>query len=139
MMAKVRILFALVVVCVLLINGTRQAQAQVFVTHDAAKLVGITVGLTAIGAGIGIGAYAAIHRNHRLTGCALNSANGLELQASSDRQIYALIGEVSAVKAGDRVRVSGKKSKGNGDVKPQFLVERLEKDFGACPFERSRE
>jgi hypothetical protein len=136
-MAKVRITSAFFMVCVLSLLATRPARAQAFFTHDTAKIVGITVGLAGVGAVIGIGVYAAAHRNHRLTGCALAGTGGLELWSPGEQQTYALIGELSAVKPGERVRVSGKKSKQNQGTKRQFLVEKLEKDFGACGVEHA--
>ena len=132
MIAKVYMSFEFFAVCVLFFFVTRPARAQVFVTHDTGKLIGITVGLAAIGAGVGVGVYAAVHHNHRLTGCAANGVGGLELWSPHDRQTYALVGEVSGIKPGERVRVSGKMPKGNEGVRRQFLVEKVEKDFGAC-------
>jgi len=136
-MAKVRITFAFFMVCVLSLLTRRPAGAQVFVTNDTAKLVGITVGLAAVGAVIGIGVYAGVHRNYRLTGCALAGTGGLELWSPGEQRTYAVIGEVSGVKPGERVRLSGKKSKQNEGMKRQFLVEKLEKDFGACGVEHA--
>jgi hypothetical protein len=121
----------------LTISATRPARAQVLITHDTTKLVGITVGLAAIGAGIGIGVYVAVHHNHTLTGCASTGAGGLVLQNYGDQQTYAIVGEVSAIKPGERVRVSGKKSKLKNEASRQFLVEKLDKDFGACQVEHA--
>jgi hypothetical protein len=137
MMAKVRNTFALFVIVVLLLYLAQPARAQVVLTNDTGKLVGITVGLAAIGAGIGIGTYVAVHHNRRLVGCAVGGPSGLQLRTSGDPQPYALVGEVSAIKQGDRVRVSGKKSKRSGDGPRQFLVEKLEKDYGACDVEHA--
>jgi hypothetical protein len=138
MMAKIRNTFALFVIIVLLLYLAQPARAQVVFTNDTGKLVGITVGLAAIGAGIGIGMYVAVHHNHRLVGCAVGGSSGLQLRSSGDPQLYALVGEVSAIKQGDRVRVSGKKSKWSGDGPQQFLVEKLEKDYGACEVEHAK-
>ncbi len=137
MIAKVYMSFEFLVVCVLFFFVTRPARAQVVVTRDGAKIAGIAVGLAAIGAGIGIGMYAAVHHNQRLTGCAASGANGLELWNPGDRQNYALVGEVSGIKPGERVRVSGKMPNGNEGVRRQFLVEKVEKDFGACAVEHA--
>ena len=132
-MLKVRGTLALFVVAVLFMSPARPARAQILITHDAGKLAGIAGGLAAIGAGIGIGVYVAVHHNHRLTGCAITGTGGLQLRSAGDSQTYALVGEVSAIKFGERVRLSGKKSKKSGDDAPrEFLVERLDKDFGAC-------
>jgi hypothetical protein len=121
----------------LILSADRPARAQVLITNDAAKLVGITVGLAAIGAGIGIGVYVAVHHNHILTGCISNAAGGLQLQNHGDQHTYTIVGEVSALKPGERVRVSGKKSKQKGNDPRQFLVEKLEKNYGACEVEHA--
>ncbi len=135
MISKVPSSLALLLMAGLILPATRQASAQVLITHDTGKLVGITVGLAAIGAGIGIGVYVAVHHNHTLTGCISSGAGGLLLRNHGDQQTYAIVGEVSAIKPGERVRVSGKKSKQKGDGPKQFLVEKLDKDFGACQVE----
>ena len=137
MMAKVRNTCALFVIIVLVSYLAQPARAQVVLTNDTGKLVGITVGLAAIGAGIGIGIYVAVHHNHRLVGCAVGGPSGLQLRSSGDPQVYALVGAVSAIKQGNQVRVSGKKSKRSGDGPRQFLVEKLEKDYGACEVEHA--
>jgi hypothetical protein len=95
--------------------------------------VWIVVAIAAIGAGIGIGIYYAVHHNQRLTGCAVSAANGLELQNSDDRQTYALVGAVAAIKPGERVRVSGKRVRNSAGPTLQFLVDHLSRDYGACP------
>lgn len=123
---------ALFVIVAFVISATPPARAQLLITHDAGKLVGITVGTAAIGAGIGIGVYAALRHNHTLTGCTSRGAGGLLLQSHDDQQTYAIVGEVSTIKPGERVRVSGKKSKQASDAPRQFLVEKLDKDFGVC-------
>jgi hypothetical protein len=119
--------------------------ALTFVAHGEAQsstpiggvtkgdVVWIGVAVAAIGAGIGIGIYYAVHHNHSLTGCAVSGANGLELQNKGDQQTYALVGAVSGIKPGERVRVSGKRAKKSSGPAPQFIVEQVSKDFGPCP------
>jgi hypothetical protein len=94
-----------------------------------AAIIGGAVGGGAV---LGIGIFYAVHHGHSLNGCAVSSPGGLELQNRGDQQTYALIGEVSAIKPGDRIRVSGKKEKKNSGVPQQFLVEKLNKDYGSC-------
>ena len=137
MVSTVRSTLVLFAIVALIVSAMRPARAQILITHDTGKLVGITVGLAAIGAGIGIGVYVAVHHNHTLTGCTSSGAGGLLLQSHGDRQTYAIVGEISAIKPGDRVRVSGKKSKQKGVGPRQFLVEKLDKDFGACQIEHA--
>ncbi len=97
------------------------------------QVVGVVVGIAAVGAAIGVGVYYAVRHNHSLTGCVVSGANGIELSNEGDHKTYGLVGDMAAIKAGDRVRVSGKKQKkGSGDAWP-FLVEKVSKDFGPCP------
>lgn len=115
----------------MLIALTATAKAQIgSVSKGDAAWIGVAVG--AIGAGIGIGIYYAFHHGHSLNGCAVSDSDGLQLQNRGDGQTYALTGEVAAIKPGDRVRVSGKKAKKNGDAAQHFVVEKLSKDYGAC-------
>ena len=126
---------AAAVACALALTATAPANAQSstpiggVTKSDAAWIV---VAIAAIGAGIGIGVYYAFHHSHSLSGCAVSGTNGLELQNKGDQQTYALVGAVSAIKPGERIRVSGKKVKKPAGPPPQFLVEKLSKDYGAC-------
>lgn len=118
--------------CALLLTAaTKSAKANNLPTSTDVAWIGVAIG--AIGAGIGIAIYVAVHHSkHTLTGCASSAASGLQLQNEGDQQTYALIGEVSGIKSGDRIRVNGKKEKANAGAPRQFLVEKLGKDFGAC-------
>jgi len=124
-------ILAEVAVCALLVTGTtEQAVANSLPTKS--DVVWIGVAIAAIGAGIGIGIYYAVHHNHSLNGCAVNGANGLELQNKGDQQTYGLVGAVNSIKSGERIRVSGKRVKNTAGPIPQFLVEQVSKDFGSC-------
>lgn len=132
---RIRIL-ATVVACAMAVAATAPASAQSgtpiggVTKSDAAWIV---VAIAAIGAGLGIGIYYAVHHNQRLTGCAVSGANGPELRNRDDQQTYALVGAVAAIKPGERVRVSGKRVKKSTGPTPQFLVDHLSKDYGVCP------
>jgi hypothetical protein len=131
MTAKHRSIYAKAAVCALLVTvATEPAMAHSIPTHS--DIVWIGVGVAAIGAGIGVGIYYAVHHGHSLTGCAVSTANGYELQSQGDQMTYALVGEVAGIKSGDRVRVSGKKEKKSVGANKQFIVEKLSKDFGSC-------
>jgi hypothetical protein len=132
--ARQIILAKVVAVCALLLTSMAPARAQFTFGDPLSKgqVIGILVGLGVGGAAIGVGVYYAVHHGHSLNGCAVSSSSGLELQNRGDQQTYALIGEVSAIKPGDRIRVSGKKEKKNSGAQPQFLVEKLNKDYGSC-------
>jgi hypothetical protein len=114
----------------LLVTASRPASANSIPTKSDVVWIGIAIG--AIGAGIGIGIYYAVHHGHSLKGCAVSGPGGLQLQSQGDQQAYALVGEVAAIKPGERVRVSGKKAKATTGAGPQFIVEKIDKDYGAC-------
>ncbi|MGB6134708.1 MAG: hypothetical protein WCC14_15235 [Acidobacteriaceae bacterium] len=121
--------------CALLVAATVPATGQSGtpiggVTKSDA--VWIVVGIAAVGAGVGIGVFYALHHGHSLNGCAMSGTNGLELQNRGDRQTYALIGEVAGIKPGDRVRVAGKKEKKSVADGQSFVVEKLIRDYGPC-------
>ena len=134
-----RNLLAMVAACALLLTATATAQPQSGtiggVTGGDAVAIGVAIAV--IGAGIGFGVFYAVHHGHSLDGCAVSGANGLELQNRGDQQTYALVGDTAGIKPGKRVRISGKKEKKSRGAHPQFLVEKLNKDFGACNAEPS--
>lgn len=113
----------------LMTTAARPANAGSILTKTDVVLVGVAVG--AVGAAIGVGVYYAVHHDHSVTGCAASGPNGLQLQ-TQDNQIYTLIGNIAAIRPGERVRASGKKRKSTG-ASQEFLVEKLSKDYGACP------
>jgi hypothetical protein len=131
MTAGHRNLLAMVAACALLVTATDTAKAQIGVTKSQADW--IVVGIAAIGAGIGLGIYFAVRpHGHSLTGCAGSGPDGPELVSENDQQIYALTGELAGIKSGERIRVSGKKEMKKASAPQQFLVEKLNKDLGAC-------
>jgi len=66
-----------------------------------------------------------------LHGCVSSAQNSLFLLNEGDRQTYDLVGDTTPVKAGQRVKVSGKKRKDTSG-KRYFLVEKLSKAYGVC-------
>jgi hypothetical protein len=131
MKARHRNILTVAAACALLVTGTDTAKAQIGVTKSQADW--IVVAIAAIGAGIGLGIYFAVrpHR-HTLTGCAGSGPDGPELASESDQQTYALTGEVAGIKPGERIRVYGKKGRKSVGAHAQFLVEKLNRDFGPC-------
>lgn len=135
-----RSILAILAFCTLLATTTVSAKAQ-FDAHCIGvckgEVVGILVGIGAGGAALGIGTYYAIHHGHSISGCAVSSPSGLQLQSQGDQRTYALIGEVAGINPGDRIRVSGKKEKASTGAPQQFLVEKLAKDYGSCTVSRA--
>jgi hypothetical protein len=126
-----RSIYAKIAVCALLATvATKPAAANSIPTNT--DVVWIGVGVAAIGAGIGFGIYFAVHHGHSLTGCAVSTADGIELQNEGDQLSYALVGEVAGIRSGERIRVSGKPEKKSVGPDRHFIVEKLNKDFGSC-------
>jgi hypothetical protein len=131
MTTRHRSIYAKAAVCALLVTiAAKPAAANSIPTNT--DVVWIGVGVAAIGAGIGFGIYFAVHHGHSLTGCAISTANGVQLQNEGDQLSYALVGEVAGIKSGERIRVSGKPEKKSAGPDRQFIVEKLNKDYGAC-------
>lgn len=107
----------------------QQPEAQT-IGASHGQIAGAVAGIAGAGVLIGVLAYVAVNHNHSVTGCVRSVSDSVELTTESDKQTYTLVGEVSAIKPGHRVRLAGKKSKGSGNR--QFLVTKLSKDFGPC-------
>jgi hypothetical protein len=62
-----------------------------------------------------------------------DGGNGLDLQTESG-QSFVLLGATTGLKAGERVKVTGaRKKRVNGVTdKQSFIVDKLDKDYGAC-------
>lgn len=137
-----RELSAVVAVCALLVSTEPAALAQKPQARPAyvagipgatpGRVAAIGVGLAGAGALIGIGVYYALKHNHSVTGCARSGADGLQFTTESDKQTYSLVGEVATIKPGERVRVSGKKTKPKSAATREFLVEKVTRDLGPC-------
>jgi hypothetical protein len=135
-----RKLSAVVTLCALLAPACGRVLAQERNAQPAAlvygasngKVVGIGVGVAAVGALIGIGVFYGVKHNHSVTGCALSGPDGITLTSDSDKQTYTLIGDMAGIKPGNRVRVSGKRRKASSAATRQYLVEKVSRDFGPC-------
>ena len=122
-------------ICVFCFATTKTASAGIAGASDG-KTAGVIIALVGVGALIGVGVYFAVHHGHSLKGCASTGPGGMQLLNESDQQTYALAGEVDEIKAGDRVRVSGKKQKPTGGGR-QFVATKLSKDYGPCKIQAS--
>lgn len=96
------------------------------------RVTAVVLGTIGVTAGITFGVYEAVKHAHTVTGCARAGPDGLQLTSESDRQTYSLIGEVVAIKPGERVRVSGKANKAKSPGTSEFLVEKISKHLGPC-------
>lgn len=96
------------------------------------EIVGAAIG---IGAAVTVAILIPVTRSHHVsTGCVMTSANGLGLQ-TSDGKTYALEGDASTIKVGEKVKLHGSKIKKTKDASGPgvFRVEKLNRDYGPCP------
>lgn len=95
-------------------------------------IVGVIVG---VAAGVAVIAIVAIHysKKRTITGCVKSEGNGLSVTDEKDKQVYALSGETTGVKAGDRMKLQGKKVKSRDSNKPlEWETRNVARDFGVC-------
>jgi hypothetical protein len=72
-------------------------------------------------------------KKRRITGCVNSGETGMSVMDEKDKRIYALSGNTTDIKPGDRVTLRGKKVNPNGATKPLTWKVNMEtKDFGAC-------
>jgi hypothetical protein len=72
-------------------------------------------------------------KKRTITGCVNSGANGMTLTNEKDTQIYALSGDTTGIKAGDRIKLQGKKVKAKGPDKALvWKATKVTKDFGVC-------
>jgi hypothetical protein len=95
------------------------------------EIVGIIAGAAAAVTVVGILIYREAHKHPSITGCVATGADGLNLRNEKDKEIYTLSGNSTVLRAGERVKLQGKKMK-NSEGKHSFQVERLTKDYGTC-------
>jgi len=95
------------------------------------EIIGIAVGA---GAAVAVGGYLIYRETHKhssITGCVVSEATGLSLKNEKDKKLYALSGDLAALKAGEQVTLNGKKAKDSAG-QPTFRVEKVTQDLGAC-------
>ena len=95
-------------------------------------IAGVIVGVVA---GVAVVAIVAIHysKKRTITGCINSGANGMTVTDEKDKQIYALSGNTTGIKPGDRMKLQGKKVKSKGaDKTIVWEAKAVAKDFGVC-------
>jgi hypothetical protein len=116
-------------VCLGLLGESAPARADSLKT-DADE---IGIAIVAVAAALGVGIFFAIHHGASIKGCAESGPDGLAIRNQGDQALYQLTGDSSGVKAGELVRVKGKKKSAKSGAARTFVVSKLAKDFGACP------
>lgn len=95
-------------------------------------IIGVIVGAVA---GVAVVVIVAIHysKKRTITGCVSSGANGMTIADEKDKEIYALSGETTSIKPGDRMTLQGRKAKSKGSDKTLvWEAGKVTKDFGVC-------
>jgi hypothetical protein len=96
------------------------------------QAIGIAVGSAAA---ITIVTIVLVHNSHpTLKGCVTAGPGGMLVANDGDQKTYALTGSTASVRAGDIVKVKGKKYKKQKDSAghEEFAVMQVGKDYGPC-------
>jgi hypothetical protein len=96
----------------------------------------IVAGIVAVAAAVAIiVVVVAVHysKKRAITGCVVSGTNGMSLTDEKDSKVYALSGNTTEIKPGDRIRLRGKKAKSKGaDQTPVWEAKEVTQDFGVC-------
>jgi hypothetical protein len=100
---------------------------------SAGAIVG---GIAAVAAAVVIVAVVIIHKStakRTITGCVNSGENGMRVTDEKDKQSYALSGNTTGIKPGDRMTLQGKKIKMKDAAKTLvWETKKISKDFGVC-------
>ena len=91
--------------------------------------------IVGIAAGVAVIVVVAVHysKKRTITGCVHGQGSELTLTDEADKQTYALSGDTTGIKSGDRMKVHGKKVKTKGTNQPlTWQAKTVAKDFGVC-------
>ena len=95
----------------------------------------IVIGIVAALAGVVVVVLVAVHysKKRAITGCVVSRENGLSVTDEKDGQVYALSGNTTGIKPGDRMKLQGRKAKSKGvDKTLVWEATEVAKDFGVC-------
>lgn len=96
------------------------------------EVIAIIAGAAAVLGVTGYLIYRGTHKHALIQGCVTSDQNGLSLRNDKDKKTYFLAGDSAALRSGQHVALSGKKTK-DPSGKLIFQVQKLKKDLGECP------
>jgi hypothetical protein len=103
------------------------------ISNDARNVV---IGIVAVSVALVVITVVIVHESRKkrtVTGCVISGANGMSVTDEKDNRIYALSGNTSDIKPGNRVTLHGKKVNPKGASAPlTWDVSKETKDLGAC-------
>ena len=121
--------FAVLIAVFLLLLPSRVARADELGRDVALVVVGIVIVTAAVTTAVVL----SIRHHPSINGCARQGANGLEFTSEeSVPQLYLLTGDTLGVKAGERMRLQGKKNGKDAIGSRHFFIEKIKKDYGVC-------
>lgn len=96
----------------------------------------IVVAATTLAAAIAVVALVGVHHRRKkiaITGCVRSGDEGATITDEEDGKIYALSGDMTGTKPGDRMTLLGKKVKSKGASTTRgWETKDVFKDYGAC-------
>lgn len=120
-------------VCVAVLFSVKPAVAQSgTIGPTKGQVVGVIIAIVAVGVAIGVAAVLVVRHHPALTGCVAAAPGGMTLDNESDHAVFALTGNTSTLKAGERFRLAGQKQKKGPAGERVFAVSEVRKDYGAC-------
>lgn len=123
---------------VLLQSGTTMQScnttpASTSIGPSKGEVIGAAVAVVAVVV-VGTVVLVEVHNSHHtIKGCVTSGPNGLQVQDMNNAHIYYVSGVTTGVKVGDQVRLHGdKQKKVKGDPGQGFVIQKINKDYGAC-------
>ena len=130
---KLRVFLAAAVILFVSLLDCRPAESQTGrIGPSGGQVAAALAGAAAAIVVITVVVVYAVRRAPSITGCAVSGTTGLTLENDSDHQSFVLNGETAGIKAGDRVKVQGKRQKASGAARG-FTVLKVKRDYGVCP------
>lgn len=130
----------LIVALTLVLCGPAEAQRPNVVAPSSAhiggvsnaEIVGIVVGVVVPVVVIAVVVMHHSAKQRKITGCVVASPSGLSVNNEKDNRVYALSGDTSGVKAGERMSLQGHKINPDAGNPLGWQVSQIQKDYGAC-------
>ena len=114
-------------------------QPQDSIGPSKGEVIGVAVGAVAVVV-VGTVVLVEVHNSHHtIKGCVTSGPSGLQVRDADNTHIYNVTGVTTGVKVGDVVRLHGdKQKKTKGDTGQGFVIQKINKDYGACPVTASQ-
>ncbi|MGB8524026.1 MAG: hypothetical protein WCD43_13760 [Candidatus Acidiferrales bacterium] len=130
----------LIVALTLVLCGPAEAQRPNVVAPSSAhiggvsnaEIIGIVVGVVVPVVVIAVVVMHHSAKQRKITGCVVASPSGLTVNNEKDNRVYALSGDTSGVKAGERMSLQGHKINPDAGNPLGWQVSQIQKDYGAC-------